>query len=119
MNIVPRSTRQILEKTLDNVLKRANADGECFSGEIMDAMRDAGVLLGAQHFEILVSRTVLVRAMESLGEDYPSAILQNFENRIPVSRALKYLREAIDWTARLQSSTPIREELSSPLSTSV
>jgi hypothetical protein len=54
---------------------RANADGEVFGGEIMDAMRDTGSALGVDRLELLLIRTVLVRAMESLGENYPAEVL--------------------------------------------
>ena len=101
-NLVPTSALQILEMTLDTVRLRANADGEVFGGEIMDAMREAGVALGADRLAVLLTRTVLVRAMESLGEGYPAEGLQNYENRMRVSVALKYLSEAIEWTRRLQ-----------------
>ena len=70
----------------------------------MDAMREAGVALRADRLEILLTRTVLVQTMESLGESYPAMVLQDYENRMPVSRALKYLIEAIDWTRRLKHS---------------
>jgi hypothetical protein len=103
-NIVPSSTPQILERTLHRVRLRANSNGECFGGEIMDAMREAGVALRADPLEILLTRTVLVQTMESLGESYPAMVLQDYENRMPVSRALKYLIEAIDWTRRLKHS---------------
>jgi hypothetical protein len=103
-NLVPPSALQILEKTLDTVRIRANADGEVFGGEIMDAMREAGTAFGAHRLEVLLTRTVLVRAMESLGESYPAEVLQNYENRMRISAALRYLREAIDWTARLKDS---------------
>ena len=103
-NIVPNATPQILEKTLDSVRLRANLNGECFGGEIMDAMREAGVALRANRTEILLTRTVLVQNMESLGEEYPAVVLQDYENRIPVSRALKYLSAATDWTRRLKHS---------------
>ena len=103
-NIVPNSTPQILEKTLDSVRLRANSNGECFGGEIMDAMREAAVALRVDRLEIMLTRTVLVQNMESLGEEYPAVVLQDYENRIPVSRALKYLSAAIDWTRRLQHS---------------
>ena len=103
-NIVPRSTPQILERTLDSVRLRANSNGECFGGEIMDAMREAGVALRADRLEILLTRTVLVQTMESLGESYPAVVLQDYENRMPVSRALKYLSEAINWTRHVKQS---------------
>src|ERR1700758_5549607 len=44
---------------------------------------------------------VLVREMESLGESYPTELLQNHETRMRVSDAIKYLREAIEWTSRM------------------
>lgn len=101
-NLVPSSALQILEKTLDTVRTRSNADGEVFGGEIRDAMWEAGAALGADHLEVLLTRTVLVRAMESLGEGYPAELLQDYENRMRLSDALKYLREAIEWTTRMQ-----------------
>ena len=101
-NIVPSSALQILERTLDSVRLRANSNGECFGGEIMDAMREAGLALGADRLEILLIRTVLVETMESLGESYPAVVLQDYENRMPVSRALKYLSEATNWTQKLK-----------------
>jgi len=82
---------------------KANADGEIFGGEIMDAMRDAGSAIGMDRLELLLIRTVVVRAMESLGESYPTEVLQNHETRMRVSDAIKYLREAIEWTSRLQN----------------
>lgn len=101
--IVPTSALQVLEKTLDAVRLRANADGEVFGGEITDAMRDAGGALGTDRLEVLLTRTLLVRAMESLGEIYPSDVLQNYENRMQVSDAIKYLREAINRSAQRQN----------------
>ena len=101
-NIVPKSTPQILERTLDSVRLRANSNGECFGGEIMDAMREAGLALRVDRLEILLIRTVLVETMESLGESYPAVVLQDYENRMPVSRALKYLSEATNWTQKLK-----------------
>jgi hypothetical protein len=103
-NIVPNSTPQILERTLNTVRLRANSNGECFGGEIMDAMREAGAALRADRLEILLTRTVLSQTMEMLGEDYPAVVLQDYENRMPVSKALKYLTEAIDWTRRRKRS---------------
>jgi hypothetical protein len=102
-HLVPTSALQILEKTLDIVRTRANADGEVFGGEITDAMREAGISLRADHLEVLLTRTVLARAMESLGESYPAEVLQNYENRMRVSEAIKYLSEAIGWTTRRQN----------------
>lgn len=67
-------------------------------------MREAGVALRADRLEILLTRTVLVQTMESLGESYPAVVLQDYENRMPVSRALKYLSEAINWTRRVKQS---------------
>jgi hypothetical protein len=101
-NIVPSLTLQILERTLDAVRLRANSYGECFGGEIMDAMRQAGVALKANGLEILLTRTIVVQTMESLGESYPAMVLQDYEHRMPVSRALKYLTEASNWTRRLK-----------------
>jgi hypothetical protein len=109
-NIVPSSTPQILERTLDTVRLRANSNGECFGGEIIDAMREAGVALRADRLEILLTRTVLVQTMESLGESYPAVMLQDYENRMPVSKALKYLSEAINRTRQLKhSDEPLRD----------
>ena len=73
-NIVPTAASQILDRTLDNVRIRANSNGECFGGEIMDAMREAGASLGADRLEVLLTRNVLVRTMESLGESYVSVL---------------------------------------------
>jgi hypothetical protein len=70
----------------------------------MDAMREAGVALKADRLEILLTRTVLAQTMESLGEGYPAVVLQDYENPMPVSKALKYLTEAIDWTRRRKHS---------------
>ena len=106
-NIVPSSAMQILEKTLDSVRLRANSNGECFGGEIMDAMREAGLEQGVDRLEVLLTRTMLVQTMESLGESYPATVLQDYENRMPVSRALKYLMEAIDSTRHLEESDEI------------
>jgi hypothetical protein len=114
-NIVPDSTPQILERTLDIVRLRANSNGECFGGEIMEAMREAGTALRADRLEVLLTRTVLVQTMESLGEHYPAAVLQDYENRMPASKALKYLREAIDWTRRLKSEDARPESATVPV----
>lgn len=103
-NIVPNSAPQILERTLEIVRLRANANGECFGGEIMDAMREVGVAQRADRLEILLTRTVLVQTMESLGESYPAVVLQDYENRMPVSKALKFLTEAIVWARRRKLS---------------
>ena len=104
-NLVPSSALPVLNRTLDAIRIRANADGEVFGGEIMDAMRDAGSSLRVDRLELLLIRTVLVRAMESLGENYPGEVLQNHETRMRVSDAIKYLREAIEWTSRLQNTS--------------
>jgi len=103
-DIVPASAQPILERTLDIVRIRANSNGECFGGEIMDALREAGAALRADRLDVSRTRTVLVRTMESMGETYPAEVLQNYENRMRISEALRYLREAIDWTARLKNS---------------
>ena len=93
--MVPNSAKQILERSLDTVRIRANSNGECFGGEIADALREAGLALGVDRIEVLLTRTVLTRTMESLGENYPAEVLQDYENRMPVSKALRYLNEAI------------------------
>jgi hypothetical protein len=103
-NIVPNSTPLILERTLDSVRLKANSNGECFGGEIMDSMREAGIALRVDRLEIRLARTVLVQTMESLGEEYPAVVLQDYEHPMPVSRALKYLIESINWTRRLKHS---------------
>jgi len=69
-----------------------------------DAMREAGVALGVDRLEVLLTRTVLTRTMESLGENYPAEVLQDYKNRIPVSKALKYLNEAIVRLGKLKPS---------------
>ena len=102
-NVIPASALPVLNRTLDAIRMKANADGEIFGGEIMDAMRDAGSAIGMDRLELLLIRTVVVRAMESLGESYPTEVLQNHETRMRVSDAIKYLREAIEWTSRLQN----------------
>lgn len=100
---VPKSALRILEITLDTVRITANADGEIFGGQVADAMDEAGNQLGIDRLEVLLVRTV-VRTMESLGESYPSEVLQNHETRMRVSDAIKYLREAIELAVRLQNS---------------
>lgn len=95
VKIAPDEARRILKRTCDRVKLRANANGECFGGEIMDSLREAGVELGANHFEILQTRSLLVRSMEAVGEEYPAALLQDYVHRIPVSTALRFLDEAI------------------------
>jgi hypothetical protein len=104
VNIVPDSARSVLERALDNIRIRANSNGECFGGEIMDALRDAGTSLGVDRLEILLIRTVLLQTMESMGENYPAEVLQNYDHRMLASEALKYLREAVEWTTRLKDS---------------
>jgi hypothetical protein len=94
-NMVPVSTSEILQRTLDTVRIRANSNGECFGGEIADALREAGLALGVDRLEVLLTRTVLTRTMESLGENYPAEVLQDYENRMPVLKALRYLSAAI------------------------
>jgi hypothetical protein len=103
-NMVPASSSEILKRTLDTVRIRANSEGECFGGEITDALREAGVALGVDRLEILLTRTILARTMESLGESYPTEILQDYQNRLPVSTALRYLNEAISWIGKLETS---------------
>lgn len=98
VNIAPDEARRILERTRDRVKLRMNANGECFGGEIMDSLREAGVELGANHFEILQTRSLLVRSMEAVGEEYPAEFLQDYDHRIPVSTALRFLNEAIERT---------------------
>jgi len=102
--MVPNSARQILERSLDTVRIRANSNGECFGGEIADALREAGVALGVDRLEVLLTRTVLTRTMVSLGENYPAEVLQDYENRMPVSKALRYLSEAIVGLEKWQTS---------------
>ena len=97
-NIVPDVARRILERAGDRVKLRSNSNGECFGGDIMESLREAGVELGAHHVEILQTRNLLVRSMESLGEGYPAEILQDYEKRIPLSIALRFLNEAMNWT---------------------
>jgi hypothetical protein len=97
-NIAPDEARRILERACDRVKLRANSNGECFGGEIMDSLREAGVELGVHHMEILQTRSLLVRSMELFGEEYPAEILQDYDQRIPLSTALKFLNEAIEST---------------------
>jgi hypothetical protein len=102
--MIPKSASEILNRALDTVRIRANGNGECFGGEIVDAMREAGIALGVDRLEVLLTRTHLLRTMESLGENYPAELLQDFETRIPVSKALKYVTEAIARTSEEQPS---------------
>jgi hypothetical protein len=98
--IAPDEARRILERTCDRVKLRANSNGECFGGEIMDSLREAGIELGARHLEILQTRSLLVRSMELLGEEFPAEILQDYDNRISLSTAWKFLNHAIESTNR-------------------
>jgi len=81
-NTVPDVAPRILERALERIKLRANSNGECFGGEIMESLREAGVDLGAHHVEVLQTRGLFVRTMESLGETYPAQILQDYDNRI-------------------------------------
>ena len=92
--------RRILDRTCDKMTLRADSNGECLGGEIMDSLREAGIELGANHIEILQTRSLLVRSVESSGEEFPAEILQNYEHRIPLSRALRFLNEAMERTTR-------------------
>jgi hypothetical protein len=67
----------------------------------MDSLREAGVEVGANHFEILQTRSLLARSMEVTGEAFPAEILQDFEHRIPLSMALRFLKDAIESTRAL------------------
>lgn len=100
VNIVPDQARRILESTCDRVKLRGNSDGECFGGEIMESLREAGIELGANHLEILRTRNALVRSMELLGEEYSAKILDDYDNRIPLSAALRFLNHAIETAKR-------------------
>lgn len=97
-NIAPEEARRILERTCERVKLRANSNGECFGGDIMESLREASVELGAHHIEILQTRRLLVHTMESLGEEYPAEILQDYDHRMPLSTALRFLNEAIKRT---------------------
>src|SRR5215467_15186452 len=90
VNIAPDAARRILERTSDRVKLRANSNGECFGGDIMDSLREAGVELGAHHIEILQTKNVLVRSMELHGEEYPGEILQQYNQRISLCTALRF-----------------------------
>ena len=96
--IAPDEARRILDRTCDKPKLRADSNGECCGGEIMDSLREAGIELGANHIEILQTRALLVRSMESLGEQYPAEILQDYERRIPLSTALRFLNTAMERT---------------------
>ncbi len=103
--VVPKSALRVLEMTLDILTIRANADGEIFGAQITDAMGEVGNQLGIDRLEVLLARTVLVRTMESLGENYPSELLQNYETRMRVSDAIKYLKEAMECASRHQNTS--------------
>jgi HD superfamily phosphodiesterase len=96
-NTVPDVAPRVFERALERIKLRANSNGECFGGEIMESLREAGVDLGAHHAEILQTRSVLVRTMESLGEAYPAETLQDYDNRIQLSKALRFLNAALEW----------------------
>lgn len=118
-NIVPASAPRILERTLDIVRLRTNSKGECFGGDITDALRVAGIVLNVDALDIRLTWAVLLRTMESLEEPYPAEVLQDYKERMPLSKALEYLTEAMNWTRRLRDSdgtesgcaanTPFRE----------
>jgi hypothetical protein len=91
----PALTLSILVKALDSLPARSNANGECFGGEILDSLRDAGVALGAGPVELVLTRGLLLRAMEAEGAQDPQGILQDYQNRMPVSEALRYIRRAL------------------------
>jgi hypothetical protein len=93
--IAPDEARRILDRTCDKLKTRADSNRECLGREIMDSLREAGMELGASHIEILQTRSLLVRSMESCGEEYPAEILQDYDHRIPLSAALRFLKEAI------------------------
>ena len=97
-NIAPDEARRILDRTRDRLKLRADYNGECFGGEIMDALREAGVELGASHIGILQTSSLLVRSMELFGEEYPAEVLQDYDSRIPLSTALRFLNEATQST---------------------
>ncbi len=93
--MAPALMRPILEKALLSLRDRANANGECYGGEILDCVREAGIALGVSSIEVVLTRGVLMRAMEAEGALDPAGMLQDYENRVPVSEALRYLRRAI------------------------
>ena len=71
-NVMPALRSKILKRTLATVKIRANSNGECFDGDIADSIREAGLALGVDRLEILLTRTMLARTMDSLGESYPA-----------------------------------------------
>ena len=104
-NTVPDVAPRILGLASERIKLRANSNGECFGRDIMESLREAGVELGAHHVEILRTRRVLVQAMESLGEDaYPAEILQDYETRFPLSKALRLLNAGMNWATRQRCS---------------
>lgn len=104
-NTVPYVAPRILELAIERIKLRANSNGECFGGDIIESLREAGVDLGAHHVEILQTRRVLVQSIESLGEDaYPAEILQDYETRIPLSKALRLLNTGMNWAAHQRCS---------------
>lgn len=105
-NTVPDVASRILERALERIKLRANSNGECFGGEIMESLREAGVELGAHHIEILQTRNVLVRTMDSFGEVYPAEVLQDYDNRIQLSKALRFLDAAIEWATHQRRAGP-------------
>ena len=107
MNAVRNSTQQLLEQTLHNVRLKSNFNGECCGGDIVDAMRDDGEALEADRLEVLVTRTHIMRAMESLGEENPAEVLEDYEHRMPASQAVNYLRAAIERTTKMKDSTAV------------
>ena len=107
MNAARNPTKQLLEQTLHNITLKANSNGECCGGDIVDAMRDAGEALEVDRLEVLVTRTLLMRAMESSGEEYPAEVLQDYEHRMPASQAVSYLRAAIERTTKMKDSTTV------------
>ena len=51
-NLVPSSALPVLNRTLDAIRMRADADGEVFGGEIMDSMREVGSALGVDRLDL-------------------------------------------------------------------
>ena len=90
-SIVPDVARRILERACERLKLRANSNGECFGGEIMDSLREAGVELGAHHVEILQTRTLLVRSMELCGEAYPAS-----ETEVPNNRTRPNIQNFVE-----------------------
>lgn len=63
-NIAPDEARRILERTCDRVKLRVNSNGEYFGGEIMDPGARCRYEIGANHIEILETRSLLVHSTE-------------------------------------------------------